>query len=95
MSQILRLDKDIQKEFYNYIIMVGAKQVLAPLTIYLTVSIAPVFAKCFYCQNTSISERCEAMIQAMRGIMDHQSNEATDIRFVALFLISLQARCIF
>lgn len=81
LSQILKLDADIQKRFYDYIICSGAKEALAPLTVFLTASKAPVFAECFYCPDQSIEDRCEVMIQTMREIMDHQSNEATDSSF--------------
>ena len=70
----------------------GAKEALAPLTIYLTASRAPVFAECFYCPEQSIDDRCEAIVQTMRDIMDHQSNEATDIRFVALYFNQLSGK---
>ena len=89
LSQILKLDADIQKRFYDYITCSGAKEALAPLTVFLTASKAPVFAKCFYCPDQSVEDRCEAIIQTMREIMDHQSNEATDIRFVALYFNQL------
>lgn len=89
LSQILKLDADIQKRFYDYIICSGAKEALAPLTVFLTASKAPIFAKCFYCPDQSVEDRCEAIIQTMREIMDHQSNEATDIRFVALYFNQL------
>lgn len=89
LSQILKLDADIQKRFYDYITCSGAKEALAPLTVFLTASKAPVFAKCFYCPDQSVEDRREAIIQTMREIMDHQSNEATDIRFVALYFNQL------
>ena len=92
LSQILKLDADIQKNFFNYIVCIGAKEALAPLTIFLTVSKAPVFAECFYCRNQSTEDRCETIIQTMRNIMDHQSNEATDIRFVVLYFSLLSGR---
>lgn len=85
LSQILKLDTDIQKRFYDYIVCMGAKEALVPLTIYLTASRAPVFAECFYCPEQSIDDRCETIVQTMHDIMDHQSNEATDIRFVVLY----------
>lgn len=85
MSQILKLDVTIQKRFFDFIVSTGAKEALAPLTIYLTASRAPVFAECFYCSEQSIDDRCELLTQTMRDIMDHQSNESTDIRFVALY----------
>ena len=92
LSEILKLDADIQKKFYDYIVSVGAKEALAPLTLYLTASQAPTFAACFFCSEQSIDDRCETLIQTMREIMDHQSNEATDIRFVALYFTLLSGR---
>lgn len=92
LSQILKLDTDIQKQFYDYIVCMGAKEALAPLTIYLTASRAPVFAECFYCPEQSIDDRCEAIVQTMRDTMDHQSNEATDIRFVSLYFNLLSGK---
>jgi len=86
------LQADIQKKFYDYIISIGAKEALAPLTIFLTASKAPVFAECFYCPEQSIEDRCETIIQTMRDIMDHQSNESTDIRFVALYFNLLSGK---
>ena len=74
MSQIIKLDADIQKSFYDYIVDIGAKEALAPLTIFLTASRAPVFAECFYCSKQSVEDRCETIIQTMRKIMDNQSN---------------------
>lgn len=92
LSQILKLDIDIQNKFYNYIISIDAKEALAPLTIFLTASKAPIFAECFYCPEQSVEDRCEAIIQTMREIMDHQSNESTDIRFVALYFNLLSGK---
>ncbi|MBS6474547.1 MAG: hypothetical protein KH354_00950 [Clostridiales bacterium] len=92
LSQILKLNIDIQKTFYNYIISIGAKEALVPLTIFLTASKAPTFAECFYCPEQSVEDRCEAIIQTMREIMDHQSNESTDVRFVALYFNLLSGK---
>lgn len=71
------------------LLAVELKKHLLPLTVFSTASKAPVFAKCFYCPDQSVEDRCEAIIQTMREIMDHQSNEATDIRFVALYFNQL------
>lgn len=92
LSQILKLDIDIQKQFYDYIVYMGVKVALAPLTIYLTTSRAPVFAESFYCPEQSIDDRCKAIVQTMRDIMNHQSDEATDIRFVALYFKLLSGK---
>lgn len=94
LSQILKLNADIQKQFYNYITCIGAKEALAPLTIYLTASRAPFFAECFYSPEQSIDDRCEIIVQVMRDIMDHQSEAATDIRFVALYFNLLSGKMV-
>ena len=92
LSQILRLDNDVQKKFYNYIVCVGAKESLSPLTIYLTASRAPIFAECFYCAEKSIENRCKIIIQTMRDIMDQHSYESTDVRFVVLYFTLLSGK---
>lgn len=92
LSQILNLDPDIQKKFYDYIVSNGVKVALAPLTIFLTASKTPIFAEYFYCPEQNVECRCEALIQVMRDIMDHQSHEATDIRFVALYFNLLSGK---
>lgn len=85
MSEILKLDENIQKNLYNYMIFFGVKEALAPLTIFLTTTYAPHFAESFFCPELSVEDRCNELVETMRQIMDHQSNQATDIRFVALY----------
>ena len=45
MSQILNLDTAIQKQFYEFMISMGIKESLAPLTVFLTATRAPIFAE--------------------------------------------------
>lgn len=92
LSQILKLEPAVQLKIYNYISMVASKETLSPLTVILTSSKAPIFAECFYCPELSIEERCKILTETMRMIMDHQSNEATDIRFVALYFNLLSGK---
>ena len=92
LSQILNLDSNIQKKFYDYVVCSGCKKVLSPLTIFLTASKAPIFSEFFYCPEQSVEYRCEILIKIMRSIMDHQSNEATDIRFVVLYFNLLSGK---
>lgn len=54
LSQILKLDTDIQKQIYDYIICIGAKEALAPLTIFLTASRAPVLLSAFVVLNREL-----------------------------------------
>lgn len=92
MSQILKLAPDVQEKLYEYIAFLGAKEALAPLTIYLTASRAPVFAKHFFSSEQSIDFRCKAIIETMHDIINHHSNEATDVRFVALYFKLLSGK---
>ena len=92
LSQVIKLDAEVQKRFYDFIVCIGAKEALAPLTIFLTASKAPVFAECFYCPDQSIENRCKAIIDVMRDIMGHQTNESTDVRFVALYFYLLSGK---
>ena len=92
LSEILKLDTDVQEALFEYVVSIGAKEVLNPLTVFLTVSKAPTFAKYFYCPNVSASERCETLVFTMSRIADHQSNDATDIRFVVLYFSVLSGK---
>lgn len=92
LSQILKLSQDVQKKFYSHIECIGAKEALAPLTIYLTASQAPFFAESFYIPGQSVEDRCQFIIQTMNDLMDHQSYESTDVRFVALYFNQLSGK---
>ena len=89
MSEILKLSCDNQQQLYDYIVGIGAKKALSPLTVLLTVSYAPVFAETFYCPDESIEDRCNIITNTMNDLMDHQSYESTDVRFVALYFTLL------
>lgn len=92
MSKILELDSDVQRKIYNYIIEIASKQALAPLTLIFTASKAPEFSESFYCKDLSIKDRCDILTDAMRKLMDHQSNESTDVRFAALYFNLLSGK---
>lgn len=53
MSEILKLSRNDQQQLYDYIVGIGAKKALSPLTVVLTVSYAPVFAETFYSNPTN------------------------------------------
>jgi hypothetical protein len=85
MSQILKLDTYIQEQFFDYVVTVCSKESLAPLTIFLTSTRASFFAKYFYCPELNVEDRCDTLIETMREIINRQSNESTDIQYVALW----------
>lgn len=92
LSQILKLDSDIQKEFYSFIIRQIGVDILAPLTVIVTESENADFCESFFVADFSIEERCNKLIETMREIMGHQSNESTDIRFVVLYYHLLKGK---
>jgi hypothetical protein len=92
LSEILKLESNIQKQIFDYINTIGAKEALTPLTIFLVTSKYPVFAESFCTDRLSIEQRKERLIDVMRNIMNHQSDEATDIRFVTLYYHQLLGR---
>ncbi len=85
MSDILSLNVTIQADLYKQIIETTSKETLAPLTLIFTLSKEPEFSKWFYCSGITVEERQNLIINTMQKIMGHQTHEATDIRFVALY----------
>ena len=93
MSQIIALQADIQKKFYDYIISIGAKTKGCSINSLRLWQIRLLFLlNVFIVQTEGIEDRCETIIQTIRDIMDHQSNESTDIRFVALYFNLLSGK---
>ena len=78
LSQIIKLDSSVQESLYDTIVFYGAEKALEPLTIILTVINASVFNKYFYSSEMSFEDRCDALTDAMQGILDHQSERATN-----------------
>lgn len=84
MSDILKLEIKTQEKFYNFLLTVIPRKTLAPLTLYLTLTKSPVFTKYFFCKELDISERSKLITETMRRLGDHQSFDATDLRYVVL-----------
>lgn len=92
LSVILSTDSELQQIFYKRILKIIDKRALSPLTLILTLSKYPEFAKCFYEEEMSVDERKQVLIETMRLLMDHQTYDATDIRFVVLYFESMSGR---
>lgn len=92
LSQILKLESNVQKKFYNFVASEIGQDVLAPLTVIATESDNPEFCESFFVVDLSIEERCNALTDTMKKIMGHQTHESTDIRFVALYYHLLKGR---
>lgn len=96
ISDILALDSSSQAAFYEHVCSVVSRETLAPMTLFLTQSKYPVFAQSFACQGLSISDREKTIINVMKEIFGHQTNDSTDIRFVVLyFFAALSGRLCF
>lgn len=85
MSSILSLPEDKQRQFYQCIKDTVDRDTLAPLTLFCTLSHAPEFSNSFYSPGMSIEVREDTIKLVMQNLMDHQSNDSTDIRFVVLY----------
>lgn len=84
-SDILSLNDGQQSEFYKKIKLLIPKSTLSPLTLLFTVNEYPVFANEFYLSEQTIENRRDELLNVMTKIMDHQTNESTDIRFIVLW----------
>lgn len=85
ISQIIKLESDMQDQFFRYVLEIISKDTLSPLTIFLTSSKAPIFSKYFFSGNMSVEDRTNILMETMSEIMDHQTFQSTDIRYVALY----------
>lgn len=92
LSQIIKLEPEIQKNFYEYILHNIDKETLSPITLFLTLSYAPYFADAFYSDEYTVQNRCERLVHTMTALMNHQSHESTDVRFVVLFFNHLSGK---
>lgn len=92
LSEMLKLKFDVQEKIYNFILKEIGKDVLSPLTILITESENSKFCESFFDAKLSIEKRCNELIETMRKIMDHQTHESTDIRFVALYYYLLKGK---
>ena len=92
LSQILKLESHIQKKFYSFVLNEIDRNIIEQLTLIVTESENSEFCESFFVVDLSIEERCTALTETMRDLMDHQSYESTDIRFVVLYYHLLKGR---
>lgn len=92
MSDVLSLKYPIQVSFYKQVLSIVSKDTIAPLTLLLTQSKYPVFAEFFCAPTLDIKQRHDAIVGTMQNLMDHQTHEATDIRFVVLYFGLMSCR---
>ncbi len=86
LSRILNLSEDEQKKLYQIIIKHIDSTVLAPLTILYRDKAHPIFNEYFYNPQLSVENRIGIISEAVKLYMPHQSNEATDLRYLTMCL---------
>lgn len=94
-SQILQMEDINQKMFFDCVIEYTDKDVLAPLTLLYHYSEYPIFSKLFCNPKLTMLYRQKQLNEILRKSNPHQSNFATDIRFLVLFFLNLKNKLIF
>lgn len=92
MSDVLSLEYPVQVSFYEQVLTIMSKDTIAPLTLLLTQSKYPVFAEFFCTPTLDIKQRQDVILETMQNLMDHQTYEATDIRFIVLYFELISGR---
>ena len=83
-SEILKMTEDKQDSFFSYLASYIKPEILYPLTCITTISVSPSFNKYFQA-TTPTKERLNKLLDIIGELSDHQTNKATDIRYVVLF----------
>ncbi len=87
LSMIFSLAADEEKEVYKTICRHIDKETLSPLTILYKSAQYPNFNEFFFVPHLTVEERIDALSEAIDLYLPHQSNEATDLRFLSLSLL--------
>jgi len=95
LSKILELAPDSQERIYRTILNRIKKEVLAPLTAILIDDIGDTFRSYFYIDDASYEERVEVIKNVVAKYNDHQSNDATDIRYLVILNLVYQEKIFF
>lgn len=92
LSMILNLQENNQRIVYDIINKYVDKEVISPLTILYKTKEYPVFNDFFYIPHFKVEDRIRLLSKAIEVYSPHQSNEATDLRFLALSLLLFSKR---
>jgi len=87
MSKIFGLSDDEQNSVYEIICKHVEKNVLAPLTLLYPSRLYPLFNDHFFISHLLVEDRLNTISEAIKLFSPHQSDEATDLRFLALSLM--------
>lgn len=91
ISEIMKLDGAKKTRFLKNVVQIIQNVALSPLTLIFTVSEYPEFVKTFH-DGSDIEERKEVLERVMANLMNHQTNESTDIRFIVLYYSMMLGR---
>lgn len=83
-SDFLSLSDTKREEVYRLMANELNIDSIAPLTVIISAETDTVFANVFS-SSVSIEDRINTISDCMKKVMNHQSNEATDIRYVVLY----------
>ena len=86
LSDIFSLKDELQILVYEIMMKHIDKEVLAPLTAIFTLSKHRKFVEYFYCKK-NVDTRIQKLKDVLKKLMDHQSYNSTDIRYIVLVFL--------
>lgn len=92
LSRILSLSEEKQIRIYEEICKNIEANILCPLTLIIDYVSNPLFYRYFLDPTMQVGEKLDRIRVVARKIIPHQSNDATDIRFLALSIMLLKGR---
>lgn len=92
LSEILALSNIEQEKLYQIISKNINPKVLEPLTAIFTSSKYPILNKYFNSFEISINEKIDILSNAVKLYYEHQSHEATDLRFIVTSMMIFQGK---
>jgi hypothetical protein len=92
LSEILALSNIEQENIYQIISKNINPKVLEPLTVIFTNSKFPILNKYFNSFTISVNEKIDILSNAVKLYYEHQSHEATDLRFIVTSMMIFQGK---
>lgn len=95
ISEILSMDKSKKEFFYDTILNNIEPIVLTPLTSVIRPKDCSLFTDKFTIIEININEKIEKITDCIDDLLNHQSNESTDIRFLIVWFSILKEKIFF
>ena len=95
LSLIFGLSSYDQRKVYEILNNFIDKEIIAPLTLIYKRKYYPIFNEYYFISHLSVNERLELLSKAVEIYSPHQSNEATDLRFLAMSLLLFRGKLSF